>query len=88
MNTQESLHSGMPYPETSTWKGKIIRYDAAWRELDKFQVDEKKVTVEPGDHTFEFDCNFGKGADPKVKIEIRTLAGPERVQALQEIKIE
>ena len=42
--------------------------------------------MEPGGHAFDFDCNFGRGADPKVKIEIRTLAGPERVQALQEMR--
>jgi hypothetical protein len=66
--------------------GMIIRYDAAWQEIDRFPVDEKMVTIDPGDHTFDFDCKFGKGDDPKVKIEIRILAGSERVQASQAIE--
>ena len=66
--------------------GMIIRYDAVWQEMSRFPVDEKMVTIDPGDHTFDFDCYFGKGDDPMVRIEIRVLAGSERVQASQGIE--
>lgn len=70
--------------ETLEFRGKRrIIYNAAWREPGRFPADEKKVTAGPGGHTFDFACNFGKGAYPKVKIEIRSLSGPERVLALQ-----
>ncbi len=72
--------------ETIKYSGSnyMIRYDAQWHELQRINVDEEKLAVEPGEHTVSFDCVFDKGDDAEVKIEIRTVTGLERINASPE----
>jgi len=57
--------------------GEGIVYDRNWNELEKVALDVSDLQVSPGAHRMHFGCRFHTADHPEMKIEFRTVGGPE-----------
>ena len=70
-------------------KGETIKYTKGekaeifnkyWHKLKTVKIDTAALTIAKGEHTITFDCNFIRGKEPKVKLEIRFIGAAEKVK--------
>ncbi len=51
---------------------KMTLYDMAWQPIEEIKIKDDLLLVENGEHNLVFDCEFGKGENAEVKVELRT----------------